>query len=67
VKKEMHLKEGPVVKRHRVLIDGESLEEVDFVEEVAGSLGDFSIANQVFSQKFKRTTKAERSANKPIA
>jgi hypothetical protein len=45
VKKEMHLKEGSAVKRHMVLIDGESLEEVYFVEEVAGSLGDFAISN----------------------
>jgi ABC-type phosphate transport system auxiliary subunit len=29
-----------------VLIDGESLEEVDFAEEVAGSLGAFATANQ---------------------
>jgi hypothetical protein len=29
-----------------VLIDGEALEEVDFVEEVAGSLGAFATANQ---------------------
>jgi hypothetical protein len=46
VKREMHLKEGSAVKRHRVLIDGEALEEVDFVEEVAGSLGDFATTNQ---------------------
>jgi hypothetical protein len=45
VKKEMHLKEGSVVKIHRVIIDGEALEEVDFVEEVASSLGAFAITN----------------------
>jgi hypothetical protein len=46
VKREMHIKEGSAVKRHRVLIDGEALEEVEFAEEVAGSLGDFATANQ---------------------
>ena len=46
VKKEMHLKEGSAVKRHRVLIDGEALEEVDFAEEVAGSLMSFATTNQ---------------------
>jgi chromosome segregation ATPase len=46
VKREIHQKEGSAVKRHRVLIDGEALEEVDFVEEVAGSLGDFATTNQ---------------------
>jgi hypothetical protein len=46
VKREMHQREGATVKRHRVLLDGEALEEVDFVEEVAGSLGDFATTNQ---------------------
>ena len=46
VKKEMHLKEGSLVKRHRVLIDGEALEEVEFVEEVVGSLVAFAKASQ---------------------
>jgi hypothetical protein len=46
VKREMHQKEGSVVKIHRVLIDGEALEMVEFTEEVAGALGDFSTTNQ---------------------
>jgi hypothetical protein len=46
VKREIHQKEGSIVKRHKVLIDGEALEEVDFVEEVAGSLGVFATTNQ---------------------
>jgi hypothetical protein len=50
VKREMHQKEGSVVKIHKVLIDGDALEEVEFVEEVAGSLGDFATTNQ-FSVK----------------
>jgi hypothetical protein len=45
-KREIHLKEGSTVKRHRVLIDGEALEEEDFAEEVAGSLGAFATTNQ---------------------
>jgi hypothetical protein len=45
VKREIHQKEGSTVKRHRMLIDGESLEEVEFVEEVAGSLGSFATTN----------------------
>jgi hypothetical protein len=40
-----------------VLIDGESLEEVDFVEEVAGSLGDFAIANQFSVRNLKERLK----------
>jgi hypothetical protein len=46
VKRETHQKEGAAVKRHRVLIDGEALEEVEFVEEVVGLLGDFATTNQ---------------------
>jgi len=46
VKREMHQREGATVKRHRVLLDGEALEEVEFVEEVAGLLGDFATTNQ---------------------
>jgi hypothetical protein len=46
VKREMHQKEGSVVKINRVLIDGEALEMVEFTEEVVGALGDFSTTNQ---------------------
>jgi hypothetical protein len=57
VKREMHLKEGLAVKRHRILIDGEALEEVYFVEEVVGSLGDFAMANQFSVGKLKERMK----------
>jgi hypothetical protein len=46
VKREMHQKEGATVKKHRVLLDGQALEEADFAMEVAGSLGDFSTTNR---------------------
>jgi peptidoglycan hydrolase CwlO-like protein len=45
VKQEMHLKEGTMVKKHRVLVDGQNLEEEDFATEVAGSLGAFAMTN----------------------
>ena len=45
VKQEMHPKEGTMVKKHRVLIDGQILEDEDFATEVAGSLGAFAMAN----------------------
>jgi hypothetical protein len=53
VKREMNQKEGSTIKRHRVLIDGESLEEVDFSEEVAVSLGYFATANQFLVENLK--------------
>jgi hypothetical protein len=37
VKKEMHMREGAMVKNHRVLLDGKNLEEEDFSIEVEGS------------------------------
>jgi hypothetical protein len=46
VKRETHQKEGAIVKRHRVLCDGQALEEANFTMEVASSLGAFSTTNQ---------------------
>jgi len=41
----MHLREGTMVKKHRVLIDGQNLEEEDFTTEVAGSMGALAMTN----------------------
>jgi hypothetical protein len=38
-------KEGASIKKHRVLLDGQNVEEEDFSTEVVGSLGDFAKAN----------------------
>jgi hypothetical protein len=46
VKRETHLKEGENIKRHRVLLDGQALEEVDFTTDVASSLGASATTNQ---------------------
>ena len=45
VKQEIHPKEGTMVKRHRVLLDGKNLEDKDFSTEVVGSLGAFATTN----------------------
>jgi hypothetical protein len=42
----MHQKEGTIVKRRRVLFDGQALEEADFALEVASSQGAFATTNQ---------------------
>jgi len=34
-----------MVKKHRVLLDGQNLEDEDFATEVAGSLGYFVMTN----------------------
>jgi hypothetical protein len=46
VKRETHQREGSTVKIHRVLYDGQALEEVEFNMEVAGTLGAFATTNQ---------------------
>jgi hypothetical protein len=46
VKRETHQREGATVKRHKVLFDGQALEEEDFATDVAGSLGAFATTNQ---------------------
>jgi hypothetical protein len=45
LKQEMHQREGTMVKKHRVLIDGQNLEEEDFTTEVAGSMGALATTN----------------------
>jgi hypothetical protein len=39
------MREGGMVKKHRVLIDGHKLEEEDFATEVAGSMGATTTTN----------------------
>jgi hypothetical protein len=41
----MHKKEGNMVKKHKVLIDGHNLEEEDFATEIAGSMGAMATTN----------------------
>jgi hypothetical protein len=48
VKREMHHREGSIVKRHRVIYDGQALEDAEFSMEVADTLGDFATTNQCF-------------------
>jgi hypothetical protein len=45
VKQEMHAKEGTMVKKNRVLLDGQNLEDEDFATEVADTLGAFATTN----------------------
>jgi hypothetical protein len=45
VKRETHQREGATVKIHKVLFDGQSLEEEYLATYVAGSLGAFTTTN----------------------
>jgi peptidoglycan hydrolase CwlO-like protein len=60
VKKEMHLREGAMVKKHRVLVDEENLEEEDFATEVAGSMGALAMTN-LFSVDNLKTRLKQRN------
>jgi hypothetical protein len=57
VKRETHQREGATIKRHRVLLDGQALEEEDFATEVAGSLGAFAMTNQFSVENLKERLK----------
>ena len=50
----MHMREGGMVKKHRVLIDGQKLEEEDFATEVVGSMGAMETTN-IFTMENMRT------------
>jgi hypothetical protein len=50
-------KEGAMVKKDRVLLDGKNLEEEDFVAEVAGSLGYFATTNLFLVDNLKEKMK----------
>jgi hypothetical protein len=39
------MKDGSMVKNHKVLIDGQNLEEEDFATEIAGSMGAMATTN----------------------
>ena len=45
LKQEMYMKEGSMVKKHKVLLDGQNLEEEDFATEIAVSMGAMEITN----------------------
>jgi hypothetical protein len=45
LKQEMYMREGGMVKKHKVLVDGKNLEEGDFSTEVAGSMGALATTN----------------------
>jgi hypothetical protein len=45
LKKEMYMREGGMVKKHRVLVDGKNLEEEYFTTEVVGSMGALATTN----------------------
>jgi hypothetical protein len=45
LKQEMHKREGNMVKKNKVLIDRQNLEEEDFATKVAGSMGAMATKN----------------------
>jgi chromosome segregation ATPase len=48
---------GEVAKKYRVLTDREALEEVEFPDEIAGTLGDYATTNQYLFGTLKERLK----------
>jgi hypothetical protein len=46
VKRETYQKVGATAKKYRILMDGEALEEEEFTDEIAGTLGAYATTNQ---------------------
>lgn len=46
VKRETHQKDGAIVKRQRMVYDGQGRDDSDFAKEMVGSLGAFATTNQ---------------------
>jgi hypothetical protein len=46
VKQETYQRAGTVAKKYKILTDGEALEEEEFTDEVAGTLGAYATTNQ---------------------
>jgi len=46
VKQESYKKAGTVAKRFKILIEGKAVEEEEFVDAIAGTLGAYATANQ---------------------
>jgi hypothetical protein len=67
VKRETHQRDGFIVKRHRVLYDGQSLDEVDFVMEMAGSLGGFCHDESMFNRESSGTTETKEFISETVA
>jgi hypothetical protein len=57
VRRETRQRDGAIVKKNRVLLDGQALEEEDFATDVAGSLGDFATTNQFSVSNLKEKLK----------
>jgi hypothetical protein len=57
VKQEMHLREGKMVKKHRVLVDGQNVEEKGFTTKATGSMGALATANSFSIDSLKTRLK----------
>jgi hypothetical protein len=45
LKQEMHLRGDTMIKKHKIIVDGQNLEEGEFAKEVAGTMGAFTSTN----------------------
>jgi hypothetical protein len=61
LKQEMYMKEGSMVKNHKVLLDGQNLEKEDFTTEITGSMG--AMATKHFFIMGNMRTRIKKSNN----
>jgi hypothetical protein len=45
LKQEMHPRGGMMIKKHKIIVDGQKLEEGEFATEIAGRMGAFASTN----------------------
>jgi hypothetical protein len=45
LKQEMHLRGDMKIKKHKIIVDGQNLEEGEFATEIAGTMGAFASGN----------------------
>jgi hypothetical protein len=45
LKHEMHPRGNMMIKKHKIIVDGQKLEEGEFATEIAGTMGAFALAN----------------------
>jgi hypothetical protein len=66
VKQEIYREAGMVTKRFKILADGKAMKKEEFATQIAGTLGDFSTANQYSVGSLKEQLKRKNCLIKTL-
>jgi hypothetical protein len=66
VKQELYQEEGKVAKKFKILVDGRAMKKQEFATQIAGTLGDFAIANQYSIESLKDQLKRKNRLIKTL-